>query len=92
VRCVWKYPLNLVEGATHHYEIPDGIVRHVGEQSRTIMLWIEVDPEGPLRRRTFQVVGTGFPEIEPGFVYLGTVPIGPWVWHVYEDTRAGNVQ
>ena len=87
MRAVWKYPLPLIEGAFHVYDIPDGIVRLVGEQSCTIMMWVEVDPEAPPTRRTFQIVGTGHPEIDEGFVYLGTVQIGMFVWHVYETTE-----
>ena len=40
-----------------------------------------------MTRRTFQIIGTGHQEIEPGYIYLGTVPIGPFVWHVYETTK-----
>lgn len=91
MRAIWKYPLNLGGGSVWSmYDIPDGVVRHVGEQTGEIMLWIEVDPEAEPTRRTFQIIGTGHPEIEPGYVYLGTVPIGPWVWHVYETTKRGD--
>ena len=72
------------------YDIPDGIVRHVGVQNREVMLSIEVDPDAAATRRTFQIVGTGHEEIGEGFVYLGTVEIGPWVWHIYETTWAAQ--
>ena len=87
MRTIWKYPL---DGIRSMYDIPDGIVRHVDEQNGQVMLWIEVDPAAELTRRTFQIIGTGHEEIEPGFVYLGTVPIGPFVWHVYETTARGS--
>ena len=91
MRTIWKYPMSLGTGSDWKtYDIPDGIVRHVGVQNREVMLWIEVDPEAKLRRRTFKIVGTGHEEIGEGFVYLGTVGIGPFVWHVYETTWAGD--
>lgn len=101
MRAVWKYPLDLRDGTTHHYEIPmGGVVRHVGVQRTafhdsvlgsvtegdTIMMWVEVDPDEPKTHRTFQIVGTGHEEVGYGFVYAGTVQMGQWVWHIYETT------
>ena len=68
--------------------LPNGaIVRKVGAQGESICLWAEVDPNRSQLERDFEVFGTG-QEITEGMgidrVYLDTVFMGAYVFHVYE--------
>jgi len=47
-------------------------------------MWAEVDPYDEGDSRTFRIVGTGF-EVRDGLVYIGTVQMDGFVWHVYEE-------
>jgi hypothetical protein len=56
-----------------------------------IKLWCQIDPESPIVKRKFIIVGTGQDSehiAQEGSYYLGTVqqPMvsTPQVWHVYE--------
>jgi hypothetical protein len=65
--------------------MPQGAkVVHVGEQNGDIYLWASVNPNMLEERRTFTVVGTGH-KAPPDSVYVGTVQIHPFVWHVFEE-------
>jgi hypothetical protein len=62
---------------------------HVGAlaYSTGIEFWAEHDEGKPVRRRTFQVFGTGH-GLPPGARWAGTAPRTPegLVWHLYEIT------
>lgn len=58
----------------------------VGEQKGVITLWAEVDTDEILVTRKLTILGTGW-ELPENLIYLGTVFVGPFVWHVYEDTN-----
>ncbi|NUS55603.1 MAG: hypothetical protein HOV66_12210 [Streptomycetaceae bacterium] len=69
-------------------------VVHVGpsEPGETdIRVWAEVELDStgeavsPLR--AFRIYGTGH-SIPPGAVHVGTVPVGWFVWHLYDVTNA----
>lgn len=66
-------------------DIPaDAKVVKVGEQGgSTVLIWVELDNDAPKAERYFKIFGTGH-LIEEDSVYVGTVFIGPYVWHVYE--------
>ena len=53
-------------------------------QHRALCLWAEVDPEKPMERRPFMVIGTGHTPVPEYGVYIGTVQDGNFVWHVYD--------
>ena len=59
-------------------------VLSVANQQDTLCLWAMVDPAAPEVFREFDVLGTGkaIPEWER--VFIGTVLIGQFVWHVFE--------
>lgn len=92
-RAVWKYALDLYGGTVHDVAVPEGgIVRAVGVQDRTAVVWVEVDPTAPLVTRRFQAIGTGHLEVVPEHVYLGTANITDLglVLHVYEVPTEGS--
>jgi hypothetical protein len=73
---------------------PGAVGRYPGHRLE-LHMWVEVELDGqtampvmPAMRpeRTFQIFGTGDPDIPPGAVHIGSVvePDDPMVWHVYE--------
>jgi hypothetical protein len=84
-RVVWKYPINGGELA-----IPRGSKFLSCQcQGHILYAWFLVDPQmhGKLARK-FVVIGTGNAFEPEGLEYLATVQDGPFVWHVFEDTKA----
>lgn len=71
-------------------ELPKGAkVLYVGNQEDQIKMWVAVDPEeDEMFPRRFITVGTGHEfDFHYNVIFKGTVMIGPFVWHVFEDTR-----
>ncbi len=66
-------------------ELPEGSkLLHIGAQGPGIYAWFLVLPENPDTERIFRVYGTGH-YIEQSWEHRGTVQIGEFVWHVFED-------
>ena len=81
---IYKYEI-LTDGKLM---LPNGaIVRKVAAKGESICLWAEVDPDRSTLERFFEVFGTGH-EMPEGMgidrVYIDTVLMGPFVFHVYE--------
>ena len=68
--------------------MPTGaIIRHIGTQDGCIVIWAEVNPGNVVEVREFHVSGTGYaiPEYtDAALIYIGTVMIDVFVWHIYE--------
>ena len=84
MKTIYKYEL-MSDGKLM---LPNGAtVLRVAAQGDAICLWAEVDPERSQLERYFEVFGTGH-EIPEGMgidrVYLDTVFMGQYVFHVYE--------
>lgn len=77
----WTGILNIQRGAKFVY---------FDFQHKNPCLWFEVDPDAPLERRAFEVVGTGF-ELPTG-VHLASKQVEDkgmyWVWHLYEQVAS----
>lgn len=84
MRTIHKFDLTV--GTVNAVEIPShAIIRHLGVQDGIIRLWVEVDTNKFSREnRVFCVYGTGHEIGGCREHYVGTVQIGPFVWHVYE--------
>lgn len=85
MKCVFKYPLALVE-AIQSVDMPaDARIVAVQWQSGRPTLWAEVTPNTAMQLRRFSVYATGEP-IPPRAQYVGTVfqANAILVWHVYE--------
>ena len=69
-------------------EMPDGAdILTVQAQHAEPVLWALVNPDAPVARRTFRVIGTGH-DIGPGeHTYIGTLQLqaGALVIHVFEQ-------
>ncbi len=85
---IYKYPL--VELGEITLSLPKAAkILCVQTKNDLPNLWVMVDPEETeMYQRKFFVVGTGhdFPG-QFNVIYIGTCQIGPFVWHVFEDTR-----
>jgi hypothetical protein len=91
MRTIWKYPLAITD--RQRVALPMGYtLLHVSAQSNTLYVWAEVDTSVAMQKTVdFYIVGTGTPVPTVKFCtvkYFGTVPMLPYVWHVYycEDT------
>jgi len=85
---IWKYrlPLKVVNTVT----LPQGAeILQFQAQGKDVVFWAIVDENAPVKERTFHLVGTGWElpktDYEDGIVYLGTVQLGGFVWHVFEE-------
>lgn len=81
---IFKYALKV--GETTH-DMPEGAtILSVQLQHDCITLWALVVEGRPLAQRKFSVFGTGHkvPYGTGTKDFLGTVQVGPLVWHVFE--------
>jgi hypothetical protein len=85
MRVLHKVQLKLAE-VVQTLNLPQGaVVRAVQSQGSFPTIWYECDPDAPPEPRHFVIVGTGWELPDVGAIlYLGTVQIGAYVWHVYE--------
>lgn len=86
---VLKWPVP-VDGRPH--AVGRGQVAHVGSSpenaGRTdrVDVWTIEDDRSRVPDRAVQVFGTGH-EVPESAAYLGSVVVGPLVWHVFEVAR-----
>lgn len=83
-KVIWKYKLSIdPNGFEPIFVPPDYEILSVGlDPNDDLCVWIAVDPELIERKPIFfAVVGTGF--AEPHGVFLGTVRMQPFMWHVF---------
>ena len=61
----------------------------VDNQHGVLCLWALVDPEYSKKKTRIIIVGTGQP-LPDSFIgtFVGTVIVGPLIWHVFEDLSA----
>lgn len=82
---IYKYPLaisNQVQEVEMHETA--GFLS-VQEQNGEIVMWWRVDADTQsIRTRLFQIVGTGHIVPHNCRIYLGTVQMNEFVWHVFE--------
>jgi hypothetical protein len=88
VRAIWKFPVPL--DVRPRLWMPKGAkVLTFQVQGGKLCVWAEVDTEATTETRYFAVHGTGM-EMPNGTadsdVYVGTVQISGFVWHLYELT------
>ncbi len=81
MRTIWKYPIDVVDKFVH--TMPRGARFLALASSPQLAMWFEVESNAPSEERQFAVYGTGH-EIPEGVVYLGTIFVSVFVFHVYE--------
>lgn len=86
---VFKYLLPVF---THsEIQMPEGAkILHVAVQAGYPFIWALVNPDAPLKTRSFDVYATGHEIINPAFTrkFIGTFFVngGEFVFHVFETT------
>ena len=87
MKTIWKFPV-----MSDVIEMPEGAeILSVQTQHDQPCLWALVDPDAPMERRTFNVVGTGIP-FEGDGQFLGTFQLlgGGFIGHVFEPPAVPN--
>jgi hypothetical protein len=86
---IWKFPFKI--GDVVMLRMPKGAtLLHVGQSNETmsdLCVWARVTPAAPLVVRRLRVYGTGH-DLAPSSGhdrYVGTVELGVFVWHVFDD-------
>ncbi len=88
---IWKYYIS-ARGSIIGIPVA-GRILCVQEQDHQIQMWVRVYPEREKEVRTFVVHGTGNTidlESTHREDYIGSVQIGPFVWHIFERTEIGT--
>lgn len=82
---IFKYPLALIGQQT--VEMPTtAVLLSVQLQGLDICLWALVQPDLPKSKRVIMIYGTGEAINANDHIFIGTVQIGLYVWHVFEYT------
>jgi hypothetical protein len=82
MRTIYKYRLGLTDDSL---QMPIGAeILCVQTQQGEITIWALVDTNAASETRRFAIHGTGFSVPNDGRLYLGTVQIAPFVWHIFE--------
>ena len=90
---ICKYPLGIVGCQT--VDMPEGSkILSVAEQDGDICFWAQVTANNPPVKRMIEIAGTGnpYPPSDGAVrVFLGTVVMGQFVWHVFEKLPEPNM-
>lgn len=84
---IHKYLLDLAE--YQEVEMPSGArILTAQVQAGDIFLWAKVFTDAPDEQRQIHMYGTGqkLPEMTK-LMYLGTVQMGAFVWHIFEEPK-----
>ncbi len=82
---ILKYLIDVNDAVFHM--LPDNAeLLTVQNQNGEIFLWAKIDDSAIVRKRKFIVFGTGQPFDVVLRKYIGTVQVGIFVWHVFEET------
>ena len=84
---IHKYPLDRVEKTM--IDIPHSSkFLHFGYgPNEELSIWFQVDDQAWKTHRFFRLIGTGW-SLDPRWVYMQSIVVHPYVWHLYELTAA----
>lgn len=83
---IFKYQVEEKPGIDQVVQMPNcHNILDLQIQDGRITFWAEVDDSMVLEDCTFKLYGTG-DAIEGAPIYIGTIQIGSYVWHLYETT------
>jgi hypothetical protein len=81
---VRKYPFTVDDRV--EIAMPAGArILKVECQGETPCVWALVNPDRPLERRRFRIVGTGMEILDDLGRHIATFQHGRFVWHVFEN-------
>jgi len=82
---IWKYDFETRPGKQVKLMPAGARILSVAEQWERLTLWALVNTEVAHVERVFEIIGTGGVLVDvPSEGYVGTVLIGPYVWHLFE--------
>lgn len=87
MKTIYKYQFSM-SSDKEEFEMPSAsFPLSVGEQNGLPCMWCQVETNNPIVTRKFRIVGTGheIPETVRLSKYVGTVQIGVFVWHIFEE-------
>lgn len=83
---IYKYKLKIEHVQT--IKMPaNARILSIQAQGNELWLWAEVFSANDLSERTFRIYGTGQAFVRGADVYLATVQVNSFVWHIYEESR-----
>lgn len=88
IKQVFKYPIPFASPFV--LELPEEAeIIHFASQTNVpdeLCIWVIVNAEAPKENRKFFLLGTGhfFPSEDQKSIYIGTVIIQNFVWHLFE--------
>lgn len=92
MQTIWKFPLELTDNPT--VKMPRGArVLSAGVQDDRLMLWAFIpDTKAKTEERGFYICGTGgfVPDAIGDHPFIGTVQMGAFVWHVFDQIIGGD--
>lgn len=85
MKVVWKYKLGL-EKETQSIKMPRwSTILDVQLQDGEPVMWALVDPNASMIERLFIWVFTGEKSDDWNYDYIGTIQVGPMVYHLFEE-------
>lgn len=85
---IWKKQISHVLPARDVVEVDLPTIREIyvlQVQGDYATIWFIADPDAPLERVRFHIVGTGNPMPEADLAYIGTWQHRGFVWHAFEE-------
>ncbi len=86
MKVIYKYHANILGDTL--IEIPkDAEILHFGNQNEKPCIWLLIDCDKPVEKRTFRILGTGAPiKTTDKLRHIGTelFNCGVYVWHLFE--------
>lgn len=84
MQTIYKYELEIAD--TQIIRTPIGAkILSVQIQGDSLILWAEHTCGNEEETRVIKLIGTGWSFEDFKKKHLGTILLGPYVWHVYED-------
>lgn len=81
---IWKFPIRITDRQIIEIPVCNKIM-HVGLDPRgDLCFWAEVQPDSERVKKMFYVVGTGGRIPGDSMGHLGSITMGPFVWHLYQ--------
>lgn len=84
MKSIYKYIIEITDVQSVKLA-EDAKILAVGNQFGSLVLWAQVDTESKTKNRKILIFGTGNPFNAINPVYVGTVQMGNFVWHIYEE-------
>lgn len=92
MKTIWKHPLS-IEGSENIIATrKDAEIISADYQGHVPTIWMIVDPDAPVVRRSIVIVGTGHPLPETIGEHIGTLVDDAYalVWHVFDAGEVGD--